>query len=843
MHQSIPAIQSMSEQVIDKPKSFGLRNEDLAELEARFGKNVYHIEKPRSWLHMIRDIVFEPMFILLLVAALLYFFLREMSEGIMVIIAMLFVAGIALYQDVRSTNALAALKRFTPQQVTVIRSDEMKQIPSENLLPGDLIILEEGDTVPADGHVVRCNDFTIDESIVTGESFAVEKKVLPSQDLVYQGTTVNSGKAYAIVSSIGNDTVLGKVGQAIHPYMPAKTILQQQVNKFVRKLAYFGGLAFLIISVINYLNGQALLQSILFGLTLAMAAIPEEIPVAFSSFMALGAWKMSRIGIITRQPHTIENLGSVNVVCLDKTGTVTENKMTVVSGFDLGDNIPMPVNAVRERLIGYAMLASESEPFDAMEKAIHEAYQKFASGNNFYSFRQIYEYPLQGSPPMMTHIFEKETEKIIAAKGAPERIMKVCKMNPASVEKIMNLINDETRKGYRVIAVASGTWDYEHFPDNQDDFKWQFEGVIALYDPPRKNADQIISSFYDAKIEVKLITGDYPLTAINIAGQIGIKNHERYLTGNDVMQMSIKDLQETVRDITIFARMFPDAKLKVINAIKANGDIVAMSGDGVNDAPALQAAHVGIALGKRGTEMARRAADLVLTDDNLSRIIDAICHGRTILSNLKKAIRYIVSIHIPIILAASLPLLLGWRFPTIFSPIHIIFLELIMGPTCSIFFEREPVEKSVMNLPPRIGSSSLFRKDELLISIIQGLVITAGVLWPYYTVATANFSLEEVRTLVFTTMLFSNIFLTFSNRSFTETFVKTMYFKNNLTLWVILISLAFILSIHFISPIRNIFGLVSVSVGRFFMCILIAFISVAWFEVYKMYLTRFNSSS
>ena len=812
----------------------GLEEAEVLPLQQRFGKNIFDIEKPRRLLHILKDIVLEPMFILLVVACILYIILDEIPEGMMVMAAMLLVAGIAVYQDVRSTRALKALRQFTAPKITVIRNGILNTIDSEELVPGDLLLLEEGNTIPADATIVQANDLTVKESIITGESFPVEKQAIPGLDLIYQGTTVNSGKCYALVTATGNNTVLGKLGKSVSAYSSTKTLLQKQVNLFVRRLAFFGISAFVFIWLINYLKSEMLAQSILFGLTLAMAAIPEEIPVAFSSFMALGAWQMSKLGIISRQPQTIENLGSVNVICLDKTGTLTHNKMTVTLVYDLDkDELSDPGSLRRQDALGYAMLASEKEPFDAMEIAIHDAYQKYAKHLQFDSLSQIYEYPLQGTAPMMTHIYQAGDKKIAAAKGASERILHICNLDDHTIAKITGHINTQAERGYRIIAVASAMHNKETFPSNQDDFDWKFEGFICLYDPPKENSKQTMQDFYKAKIDIKLLTGDYPKTAVNIAGQVGIRSSSKYLLGEEIMLMNDHELSEALTQTNIFARMFPEAKLRVINSLKSNGQIVAMTGDGVNDAPALQASHIGIAMGKKGTEIAKQAADLIISDDNLEKLVEAIRQGRKIFNNLKKAVRYIISIHIPIILTASFPVIFGWAYPNIFSPIHIIFLELIMGPTCSVFFEKEPVEENIMSRPPRKRDVGLFEQNELLISLVQGFLITAGTLSLYYFFMNEGHELEEVRTVVFTTLIISNILLTFVNRSFTENIFTTIRYKNSLAAWVLTTSLLFISGIHLIAPVRNIFGMVPVPFTSILLCSGIAFISVMWFEIYK----------
>lgn len=814
----------------------GLQESEIEKLQQQFGKNVFSLEKPRTFLHVILDIVREPMFLLLIFACILYFILKQQSEGFMMMAAMIFVAAISIYQDVKSTKALAALKEFTEPKIIVIRQGVEKMIQSTDLVPGDIMLLEEGNKIPADAKILQKNDVSVDESVITGESIPVDKDETEGNNILYQGSIINSGKCYAIVTATGNNTVLGKLGKSVSGYTQQKTLLQLQIGKLIKRLALFGITAFFIIWIVNYAKSGDLTMSLLFGLTLAMASIPEEIPVAFSSFMALGAYHMSKLGIISRQPQTIENLGAVSVICLDKTGTITENKMQVKTIYDyktdelidVGNREPLKNTEV----LRYGVLASEINPFDAMEKAIWETCMQY-NANEDINLKLVYEYQLEGRPPMMTHVYEFNNTRIVAAKGGAERIINICALDEVTIKKISGIIKKLATKGHRVIGVASATHPGTELPGRQDDFKWKFEGLLSLYDPPKKNITAVFKEFYQAKINVKLITGDFPETAANIAQQVEMLNSTKFLTGDEVMKMQEHDLLHAVKTVDIFARMFPEAKLRVIEALKTNGEIVAMTGDGVNDAPALKSSHIGIAMGKDGTEMARQAADLILTDDNLQKVAEAIHQGRKIFSNLKKAVRYIISIHIPIILTASLPLLFGWLYPNIFTPIHIIFLELIMGPTCSVFFEREPVEENMMGLPPRDRKKGLFSHQELLTSIIQGLVISAGVLSVYYSYMRSGHALEETRTIVFTTLVISNIFLTFTNRSFSENLIRTIHYKNNLVFPLLIISILFLVIIHFVIPVRNIFGMTFINSGDFLVCVGVALACVLWFEIYK----------
>ena len=575
---------------------------------------------------------------------------------------------------------------------------------------------------------MHSNDFSVNESILTGESFAVSKDKNSENSQIYQGTIVVGGLAIATVSAIGNQTKLGKIGKSLEEIKEEKTPLEIQINNFVKKLVLAGTVVFVIVWVLNYLHSKNVLDSLLKALTLAMSILPEEIPMAFTTFMALGAWRLMKMGIVVKQMKTVETLGSATVICTDKTGTITENKMSLAKVYAWDSKKianPEEYNSAEKNLIQIAMWASEPIPFDPMELALHKAYSQLFAKDERHQFRMIHEYPLDGKPPMMTHIFEdKNGKRIIAAKGAPEALISVSNLSVAERKEIESIIKQITAEGYRVLGVGETSFTGDKYPKTQQEFQFKFKGIVAFYDPPKKNIHSVLQHFYKAGIAVKIITGDNSETTISIAKQIGFHGYEKAITGDELMQLSENDLKKTVLSTNIFTRMFPEAKLKIIEALKANGEIVAMTGDGVNDGPALKAAHIGIAMGKKGTEIAKQAASLILVNDDLSKMVDAVAMGRKIYTNLKKAFRYIISIHIPIILTVFIPLAFGWIYPNIFTPLHIIFLELIMGPTCSIIFENEPTEKYIMDEKPRPFTTT-FNSKELGISILQGLIITA----------------------------------------------------------------------------------------------------------------------
>ncbi|MGB4774264.1 MAG: cation-translocating P-type ATPase, partial [Daejeonella sp.] len=792
-----------------------------------------------SFLDTVKRIAKDPMMILLLVAATIYFISGKTGDGIFLAVAIVFQTSISLYQYSRSKNALDKLKDFSQPNCKVIRNGNVVEIRSENLVVGDSLMVEEGTSITADGTIVHSNDFSVNESILTGESLSVFKDKTKEDKFIYSGTTVASGLAIATITAIGNETKLGKIGTSLESISEEKTPLEIQIANFVKKMAIAGAIVFAIVWVINYWHSQNLLSSLLQSLTLAMSILPEEIPVAFTTFMALGAWRLMKMGIVVKQMKTVETLGSATVICTDKTGTITENKMSLAKLFLLSSNkISDPADELTEdekQLIRLAMWASEPIPFDPMEVALHQAYAAIAQNDERPNYKLIHEYPLGGKPPMMTHIFaDNKDNRIIAAKGAPEALMNVSKLTDTQKQQINDAIQLLATDGYRVLGVGVSNFTGDNYPAKQQDLPFQFKGIVAFYDPPKKNIKKVLEDFYTAGIAVKIITGDNAATTTAIAKQIGFKGYEKSITGDELMKLPEDELKTCVTGTTIFTRMFPDAKLKIINALKSNNQIVAMTGDGVNDGPALKAAHIGIAMGKKGTEIAKQAASLILLEDDLSKMVDAIAMGRKIYANLKKAIQYIISIHIPIILTVFIPLALGWIYPNIFSPIHIIFLEIIMGPTCSIIYENEPMEKNTMSQKPKALTTTFFNWKELSISIIQGLMITIGTLFVYRYSVMNGYDEALTRTMTFTVLIAANIFLTLINRSFYYSIFTTLKYKNNMVLFIIFITITVVGFILYVNPLTMFFEFETLNLLQLSICIAIGFVSVIWFEVVKL---------
>jgi P-type Ca2+ transporter type 2C len=815
--------------IMNKP---GLKSEEVASSRHKYGANRYP-GTSGNLISIVTEVIREPMVLLLLVTCLLYFLLGEQQEGFIMLAAIILVAGISVFQQVRSEKALESLHKLTRQKVTVIRDGVQTVLDSEELVVGDRVLFSEGQQISADAQIDEVNDFAVDESILTGESLPVQDK--KHGDQLLSGTTVNSGLAWATVTAVGLKTRLGMMGKAMEDTVKEKTPLQIQVARFVRLMAFFGIAAFVLVWLYNYIDSGDAVQSLLHGLTLAMAVLPEEIPVALATFMALGAYRMIRNDVLTRHPQTVEALGAATVICVDKTGTITENRMRVSAIYDFDQNILVTESYTApssRKVLAISMLASEEDPFDPMEKAIHEKYREILGVGEQY--RMIHEYPISGAHPMMTHIYlDNQGKRVIAAKGAPEGIMMLAGLSEAQTAQVKQHLKQLASQGNRVLAVAEGNWTDDKFPETQQELHFRFLGLIALNDPPKQNISEVINSFHDSGIVVKMITGDYPETAMSIAAQAGIRESDRVLTGSQIQEMTDAQLTHALSNCNVLARVSPEAKLRIINCLKSSGEVVAMTGDGVNDGPALKSAHIGVAMGKRGSEVARKAASLILVNDDLGGMVKAVESGRSIYSNLKKAIRYIITIHIPLISVVTIPVLLAWKFPNLFSPVHVIFLELIMGPTCSIVYENEPFDRRLMKLKPRKMTESLFNWKELSGSVIQGLVIAAALLGLMFYLTAEGSDETRTRTMVFTAMVISNIMLTLTGRSDTQTIFSTIRYRNVLMPVIIIITLAILTVALLYPPVMNIFEFESISSADLLLCTMVALAGVVWIEGYK----------
>ena len=808
----------------------GLTEREVILSRQTFGSNVIDTYE-RGWTQILKGVLSDPMLVILIVVTAIYFLSSQFTEAFFMIVALAIVVSVSIFQERRSSKALTALKKISAPKTKVIRDNIVAYINNAEVVIGDYLVAEEGTIMASDGKIIYLHDFAVNESLLTGEAMAVAKSIDESNCGIYQGTMVVSGMAVYVSTQIGTHTKMGEIGLSLKEITKDISPLEIQIHRFVARMTVIGLIAFVAIWVVSYLRTASLLGSLLKGLTLAMSIFPEEIPVAFSAFMALGAWRLMQRGILAKDVRTVEALGATSVICLDKTGTITQNAMELKDVYCFADDQVIHKGEYHStaalKLIAYAMWSSEPVPYDPMEKELHNEYQKASMVDLRKRYHMYKEYPLAGKPPMMTHVLaDNAGSKIIAAKGGVENLLSRCALPPAAIDNINGISARMSRNGCRILAVAEGVLPQGELPGQQTDFNFIFLGLVAFFDPPRPMIGKVFNEFYRAGIKVKIITGDNSITTTAIAKQAGLNGADSAIDGEQLLALNDEELKHTIAHTNIFTRMFPQSKLKVIETLKRMGNIVTMTGDGVNDALALKAANIGISMGERGTEIARETASLVLLDDDLSKITDAIAMGRQIYINLKKAISYIIAIHIPIILIVTLPLLLSWQYPYLFSPVHVIFFELVMGPTCSIVYENEPMEKSIMTIPPRRIATNLLTFRELGRALIQGAAITAGLIAIYKIGQAEHYSEDTLRTMLFITLISSNELLTLINRSLSGSFSGIFRIKNNLLVSVLTVTSVLVVLIICIPFLRGIFQFSMLSSSEVIMAVGIGFASV-----------------
>lgn len=781
----------------------GLSAVEVRERLDRDGWNELPSSKKRSWVAMLIDVVREPMFLMLIACGLIYLLLGSMEDALMLLGFVVVMIFIAVVQENRTERALETLRDLTSPRALVIREGCQQRIAGREVVRDDIILLAEGDRVPADAVLLFSSGLSTDESLLTGESFAVSKRSrqddagpLPSGDeaersSVYSGTLVVKGRGMARVLETGLRTRIGMIGAALHGLEPEEGLLQKQMRRIVRTISIYSVVLCVIVAVAYSLTRQDWLNGLLAGLTLAMATLPEEFPMVLLIFLAIGAWRISRHNVLTRRLTAIETLGAATVLCVDKTGTLTENRMSVRKihadgGFyDLdGHEAGLP-EAVHET-VEYSILASPPDPFDPMEKAMRELGERaLAKTEHLHrDWELLKEYPLSEHLLAMSHVWRSKTgsQMVIAAKGAPEAIFDLCHFDPERLASLHAAVEKLASDGMRVIGVAKALFGKSPLPEEQHDYDFTFVGLLGLEDPVREGVPEALQECRDAGMRMIMITGDYPATARRIGEQIGLPETEQLISGPELESMDERQLDERIASTSIFARVQPGQKLRIVQALKKRNEVVAMTGDGVNDAPALKAAHIGIAMGARGTDVAREAASLVLVDDHFDSIVQAVRMGRRIYDNLQKAMAFILSVHLPIAGMSLIPALLDW--PLALLPAHILFLELIIDPSCSIVFEMEREEAGVMKRPPRRLDEALLGRKVLVRSLVQGLSIFLAVLTVYALMTLNGYGEGESRMIAFTGIVIGNLGLIFSNRSWNESMFRSMKTPNKALWWV-----------------------------------------------------------
>lgn len=824
-------------------KNLGITSEKAAELLKIHGYNELSSAKPKGIWHIVVEVMKEPMFLLLISCGALYLVLGDYSEGVILLCWVFIIIFITFYQHRKTEKSLDALRQLASPRALVIRDGLEMRIAGREVVPEDIVFLNEGDRVPADALILESNNLTIDESLLTGESVPVIKADDDhEQNKIFSGTLVVQGNGIARVLTTGSDTQFGKIGKSLESIEKKSTHLQSEMKILIRNLFVAGAVISAGVIVAFYLSRGNFLESLLNGLAAAMALLPEEFPVVLTIFLALGAWRLSKNKVLTRNPTAIETLGSATVLCSDKTGTITQNKMEVAVLYN-GDKIVLKEEFANNRneieeVVSDLFKASQSNSIDPMEKAIVSEYEKFSLPDNPQIL--LKEYPLSKELFVMTRVLQSNKDGTTTAycKGAPEAIFNLCKLSLAATQNYSDLVYQFAEKGYRVIATAKCESNQTDLPENQTGFQFSFTGLVGFEDPIRAEVPRAIKECNEAGIRVIMITGDYPATAKCIAAQIGLQHHERVLTGTDLQNMTMDQLKEEIKTTQVFARIVPEQKLQIIQALKANGELVAMTGDGVNDAPALKAADIGVAMGLKGTDVAREASSLVLLDDNFASIVSAIRSGRKIFDNLQKAMSYIIAIHIPIIGLVLLPAFFS-SLPILLMPLHIVFMELIIDPVCSIAFESEQEEKGIMNRPPRDPNERFFGWNKILFSLFEGILLLAMVIGVYFISIQEGHTDGEVRAITFSALIIGNVFLILSTLSKTRNFLSVIKEKNLALLIIATLALAMLFLTITVPFLQNVFNFQFPGYRHFLISLSGALLMLVVLELIKKLNTRY----
>ena len=844
----------------------GLTAAEAARRLSEDGPNALPGGERRTLVSIALETMREPMFLLLLAAGALYLVFGDLQEGLTLFGFVLVTLALTLFQEGRTERAIEALRDLTSPRALVIRDGQPQRIAGRDVVRGDLLKLSEGDRVPADALLVSADGIRADESLLTGESVPVGKRLaLPAernaaarsvgeasltpggddQPMVYAGTLLVQGHALAQVTATGERSQIGRIGAALGTVAIERTPLQKQTAVLVRNLALLALVLSLALVLVHGLLKGDWLQALLAGIALAMAMLPEEYPVVLTVFPALGARRLSKEGVLTRRIAAIETLGATTVLCTDKTGTLTENRMTVThlvaGGVAVDQRLDVPSVAGGElpeafhALVEVAILASVVDPFDPMEKAFHHLGQRFLADTEHLhrDWRLVQTYALTPALRAMSHVWASDTDGVqtVAAKGATEAIVDLCHLADADRVRIAAAVDELAAKGLRVLGAARGRFAGLQRPADEHGFDFEFVGLLGLADPVRAEVPAAVAECRAAGIRVVMITGDYPATARAIAHQAGLADRAvDVLSGDEIATLSDAALRERLAAVSVCARIAPDQKLRIVQALMARGEIVAMTGDGVNDAPALRAAHVGVAMGGRGTDVARESSSLVLIDDNFASIVRAVRLGRRIFDNLRKAMSYILAVHVPIAGMALLPVLFGW--PPLLYPMHIALLELIIDPACSVAFENEPAERDVMHRPPRDTAAPLFGGATLWLALLQGTGVLIVVLLAYAWVS-PRIPEAEARAFAFATLVTGNLALILSNRSMSGSLWATLRTPNATLWWVIAGALALLTAALYTPWAVGVLRFAPLPAHELAAAFGLGLASVVWFEAIK----------
>jgi len=824
----------------------GLTTSEAAQLQLQYGKNELVPEKKESIFRKIFQVISEPMFLLLIIAATIYFILGEPRDGAIMLIFVVSIIGIEAIQEWKTDRTLKALQDLSAPKIKVIRDGEERIINSSDLVPGDVMFVAEGVKIPADGFIIRASTLCVDESSLTGESLAVWKVTTDNyindnfdywrRDYCYAGTLVTQGTGTVLVDKIGLATEYGKIGKDIAVAPTGDTPLQKQTGRLVKLSGGIAAGLFVLVGIITYFNipdhalKSRIIESVLAGITLAMAMIPEEFPVILTVFLSMGAWRLARKQSLVRRLPAVETLGAVSVLCVDKTGTITENKMAVRETFSLsGDEILI------SRIMG---MGCEPDPYDPMEKAMIARCEELGiSQEILFGGQLLKEYAFTDETKMMGHVWRHYGGILVAAKGSPERILTITNISPDERILVEDKLYQMSKQGLRVIAVGQMIIpSEEEIPDTLAECRLELLGLVGLADPPRESIKGDIRTCTKAGVRVVIITGDNGITTSSIAKQIDMPNSDKIITGDELNAMNDDELRERVKEVSIFSRVLPDHKMRIVKALKENGAVVAMTGDGVNDAPALKYADIGVAMGKRGSEVAREAADLILLDDNFSTIVDTIKDGRRIYDNIKKAIGYVFTIHIPIAFSALMAPLMGINPASLLLlPVHVVLLELVIDPTCSVVLERQPADPGIMERPPRWPQEKLLTASMFSKSVLQGLAIFAASFTMYYYYLN-QFPQNPplARTMGISIILLSNLLLVQVIGSNTEFAYKNFVRQiNDKVMWLSILGTIAGLLMMIFSPLNDFLKLAPLTAGQLLLAAGISSAAVLWYELVR----------
>jgi P-type Ca2+ transporter type 2C len=831
----------------------------LSEAEAeerlrRDGPNTLELDAPPGLLASALQVVRQPMFLLLLAAGALYLVLGETRDALTLLAFVVGVMALTLYQERRSERAVAELRDLSAPTAEVLRGGARRSVPARELVVGDLVQLREGARVPADGVVLAAHNLRVDESLLTGESVPVDKLAAPptapfappgndDSGSVYGSTLVVAGGGYAQLRATGSRSAVGAIGTALAEAKPQKSALAQEVDRMVKRIALLGGgLCALLVLAQGLLQGDYL-RGLLSGITLAMAILPEEFPVVLTVFTTLGAFRVAKLGVLARRPDTLESLGSARVLCVDKTGTITENHMRVAelcapgaAPFSVPRAGPMALPEQVHGVLEFAALASGDRTGEPMERALTDLLGSALAGSVHVhtDYTREAEYPLSRALLAVSHLFRAEGAEghVVAAKGAPEAILDLCHLAGDAAAAVMRDVNAMASRGLRVLGVARARFEGEQHPANQHDFDFDFVGLVGFEDPVRASVPAAVQAFKEAGVRVVMITGDHAATARAIAEQAGLDVSQGVLTGAELSALSPAARAEAVTRINVFARATPEHKLTLVRAFAANGDLVAMTGDGVNDAPALKAAHIGIALGLHGTDVAREAASLVLTTEDFGSIAGAIMLGRRIFENLKRAMLFVIAVHVPIAGLALLPVLLG--LPGLLFPVHVMFLELIIDPACTVALEAEEPDLASLRRPSRAGGGALFDRKSLTASVVQGAALFLGVLGLYVALLRTGTAVDEARAAAFVALVVGNVALITVARSATRSALATLvHARNRVASLISVAALGALGLVLAVAPLRTPFHFAVPASAVLLGAVAVGLGSVLWYDLVK----------